>query len=96
VVCDTEGGVLACELELSDGATIAEALASAREKLGDDADWEAAPTGIFGELRTRDFVPTDGDRIELYRTLQIDPRARRRARVAAQGRVKRGVTPHGD
>src|SRR6185312_10997990 len=91
VLCDTERGVLSCELELSDGATIAEALAAARVQLGAVAvavpDWDAAPTGIFGELHARDFVPADGDRIELYRALQIDPRARRRARVAAQGPV---------
>jgi putative ubiquitin-RnfH superfamily antitoxin RatB of RatAB toxin-antitoxin module len=96
VLCDTERGVLSCELELSDGATIAEALAAARAQLGGVADWEGAPTGIFGEPRRRDYVPADGDRIELYRALQIDPRARRRARVVAQGRVKRGLTPPGD
>jgi putative ubiquitin-RnfH superfamily antitoxin RatB of RatAB toxin-antitoxin module len=97
VVCDTERGVLSCELELSDGATIGEALAAARVQLGAVAvavpNWDTAPTGVFGELRVRDFVPADGDRIELYRALQIDPRARRRARVAAQGRVKRGAVP---
>jgi len=96
VVCDTEGGVLSCELELPDGATIGEALAAARVQLGGGADWDGAPTGIFGERHARDFVPADGDRIELYRALQIDPRARRRARVAAQGRVRRGAVPRGD
>ena len=85
-----------CELELPDGATIAEALAAARVQLGAIADWDAAPTGIFGELHGRDYVLADGDRVELYRALQIDPRARRRARVAAQGRVKRGTVPRRD
>lgn len=96
VVCDTERGVLSCEFELSDGATIGDALAAARVQLGAVADWDAAPTGVFGELRARDFVPADGDRIELYRALQIDPRTRRRARVAAQGRVRRGAVPRRD
>ena len=81
---------MACQLELPDGATIAEALAAARVQLGAVIDWDVAPAGIFGELHARDYVPADGDRIELYRPLQIDPRARRRARVAAQGRGKRG------
>ncbi len=96
VLCDSEAGVLACELELSDSATIAEALAAAQEQLGAVADWNAAPTGIFGELHARDYVPADGDRIELYRALQIDPRARRRARVAAYAGVKRGTRPRRD
>ena len=43
--------------------------------------WDSAPVGIFGELRTRDHVPEDGDRIELYRPLKDDPRERRRQRV---------------
>ncbi len=95
IVCDTEQGVLGCELELPDGATIAEALAVARERLGAVADWEAAAAGIFGERQARDYVPADGARIELYRELQIDPRARRRARVAAQAASKRGRTAGG-
>jgi len=93
MVCDTERGVLTCELELPDRATIGDAIAAARVQLGAVADWDAAPTGIFGEPHTRDYVPADGDRIELYRPLQVDPRTRRRARVAAEGRVRRGATP---
>lgn len=93
LLCDTEAGVLSCELELSEEATIGEALAVAEAQLGAVADWKAAPTGVFGEPHARDYVPADGDRIELYRTLQIDPRARRRARVTMQAGVKRGTGP---
>ena len=84
IACDTGQGVLLCELELPDRATIADALAAARLRLGDEAvDWEQAATGIYGRTYPREHVPVDGDRIELYRALQIDPRTRRRARVAA-------------
>lgn len=83
VACDTPAGMLVCELELADDATIALALQAARRLLGDAAaDWQHAATGIYGRERAREFIPADGDRIELYRPLLIDPRASRRARAA--------------
>ncbi len=87
VVCDTAAGIVSCELELPEGATIAEALAAARGRLGEQAaDWERAATGIYGQVYPREYVPADGERIELYRPLQVDPRASRRARAAAAPR----------
>ena len=79
VLCDTPEGVLRCELELADEATIAIALEAARLKLGEAAaDWQCAVTGIYGRIYPRTHVPIDGDRIEVYRALRIDPRAARR------------------
>jgi putative ubiquitin-RnfH superfamily antitoxin RatB of RatAB toxin-antitoxin module len=64
-------------------ASIADAIESARRQAPQaDVPWDSAPVGIFGELRRRDDLPADGDRIELYRPLSDDPRARRRARAA--------------
>jgi len=84
VVCDTPQGILECELELADEATIAVALDAARLKFGEAAaDWPRVATGIFGRVHPRAHVPVDGDRIELYRSLRLDPRAARRARAAA-------------
>ena len=61
-------------------ATIAAAIAAARQQAPDlDLPWDSAPVGIFGETRSRNDVPADGDRIELYRPLRDDPRSRRRA-----------------
>ncbi|HYB64532.1 MAG TPA: RnfH family protein [Steroidobacteraceae bacterium] len=74
-------------VDLPPRATIAEALAAARriaerESAGlDPSLWEAAPVGVFGEPRTRESCVQDGDRVELYRPLRADPRARRRERV---------------
>jgi uncharacterized protein len=76
--------VLCCELTLPDGATVAEALAVARQRLGPVADWDGAAVGIHGQLCSREQLWADGDRIELYRALQLDPRAARRARAARQ------------
>ncbi|HEY3730823.1 MAG TPA: RnfH family protein [Steroidobacteraceae bacterium] len=82
VSCDTPTGVLECELDLPDDATIDAAITAARGRLGEDrADWECAATGVFGRVQPRSHVPLDGDRIELYRPLTIDPRASRRLRA---------------
>jgi putative ubiquitin-RnfH superfamily antitoxin RatB of RatAB toxin-antitoxin module len=93
VACDTPAGILLCELELPDDASIAVALQGARRALGEAAaDWEHAATGIYGRALGREHIPADGDRIELYRPLRIDPRASRRARAAkARGRQKRAL-----
>lgn len=82
VLCDTPQGFIDCVLELPERATIGEALAFAHALLG-RAELVAADaaTGVFGRVRPRSFVPADGDRIEIYRALTADPRARRRARA---------------
>jgi uncharacterized protein len=83
VVCDSAQGVRECALQLPDEANITQALVEARRALGECAvDWESAPTGIYGRMVSRQHVPNDGDRIELYRALQLDPRSSRRARAA--------------
>jgi putative ubiquitin-RnfH superfamily antitoxin RatB of RatAB toxin-antitoxin module len=83
VVCDTAQGIRECELELPNDATIAAALEAARPLLGEQAvDFRSVTTGVFGVVRERQFVPADGDRIEVYRALLIDPRRSRRERAA--------------
>lgn len=83
VACDTSHGVLCCELVVPETATVAEVLAAARPLLSQAAvDWEGGAVGIYGRPCGRDQVPAEGDRIELYRRLQLDPRAARRARAA--------------
>ena len=84
LVCDTPAGLRECVLTLPQNATIAAALEAARAVLGEQAvDWGAAAVGIFGRVRDRSHVPADGDRIEVYRALRMDPRGRRRQRVGA-------------
>jgi putative ubiquitin-RnfH superfamily antitoxin RatB of RatAB toxin-antitoxin module len=80
---------------LPERATVADALVAARraaerECAGLDAAlWETAPVGVFGEPRMRQSPVQDGDRIELYRPLRADPRARRRERVQRERRKRR-------
>jgi uncharacterized protein len=75
-------------VELPAEATIADAIESARRQAPvADLPWDSAPVGIFGEPRVRTDHPADGDRIELYRSLRDDPRARRRARSARRSKA---------
>ncbi len=91
---DVWQGVL--ELDLPEGATVADALDAARVWLraqgqssagtagaADAAEWRTGATGIFGEVCGRDRHLQNGDRVELYRSLIVDPKAARRARAAA-------------
>jgi uncharacterized protein len=69
-------------------ATIAEAIEAARRQApGEAIPWDTAAVGIFGERRNRGDRPADGDRIELYRPLRDDPRARRRAQSLRRPRA---------
>jgi hypothetical protein len=71
-------------------ATIAAAIEAARRQARDiDVPWDSAPVGIFGEPRTRADLPADGDRIELYRPLRDDPKARRRAQSVRRPKADR-------
>jgi putative ubiquitin-RnfH superfamily antitoxin RatB of RatAB toxin-antitoxin module len=81
-------------VELPASARIAEALAAARELAATEPrtveiPWDSAPVGIFGEPRLRSDGCADGDRIELYRPLEQDPRAARRERVQRERRAAR-------
>lgn len=85
-------------VELAADASVAQAIAAARERAREadaasDADipWDEADVGIFGEICSRDRVPDAGDRIELYRPLAQDPREARRERARRlEGRGRRG------
>ncbi len=49
-----------------------------------EIDLERAPLGVFGRSCADDTVLRAGDRVEIYRPLQIDPKEARRRR--ARGR----------
>jgi putative ubiquitin-RnfH superfamily antitoxin RatB of RatAB toxin-antitoxin module len=71
------------QVTLPDEATVADALQCARGQAGRlDVPWDAE-VGIFGALCDRNAVPRDGDRIEIYRPLKVDPKESRRARAVA-------------
>ena len=68
-------------LPMAQGSRLGDALAAAggaAEFYG--VDLANAPVGIFGRLARKDQELKDGDRIEIYRPLKIEPKAARRAR----------------
>jgi len=52
-----------------------------------EQDWDNLSVGIFSRRCRPDTPVQHGDRVEIYRPLQIDPKERRRRR-AVQGSVK--------
>lgn len=69
-------------VQVAPGATVQEALAlSGIERHFPELDLAASPVGIFGKRVKRDTVLKDGDRIEIYRPLIADPKARRMKRA---------------
>lgn len=70
------------ELELPVGATVADAVAAARlSERFPGIDAAALATGVWSRPRPAGTVLRDGDRVELYRPLQADAKAQRRARA---------------
>ena len=73
----------AINVRLPAGATLAEAIARvSRDTRLAGVDVAGCPVGIFGKRARRDTVLADGDRVELYRSLRVDPHQARRRRAA--------------
>ena len=74
------------QLELPDGADLAQALAAAQTQAVSASDppqidWQNAKVGIFGMACGRHIRLSDGDRVEIYRPLAADPKESRRDRA---------------
>lgn len=67
----------AAALELAEGATVAQAVAAA----GFDDDAGTVAYAVFGLRADAETVLREGDRVELLRPLQIDPKEARRRRA---------------
>lgn len=64
--------------EVGSGSTLADVLGEINE-----------PVGVFGELKAPDYILQDGDRIEFYQPLLIDPKDARRARAKKKQKTKK-------
>ena len=49
------------------------------------------PAGVWGQRKSAQTVLADGDRLELYRPLKVDPKRARRERFARQGARATGL-----
>lgn len=67
-------------LALAAGACIQDALAACSLSLG-----EQQACGVWGRTQLPTQVLQDGDRVELYQPLKVDPKVARRERFAQQG-----------
>lgn len=68
-------------LRVDEGCTVADVLEQLPWTQIPGLDAQTVKTGIFGRLVGGDAVLRQGDRIELYRPLQIDPKQVRRERA---------------
>ena len=83
VACVAPGRVFLRELELPEGANVGDAI----EASGLRSAWPRLPVddahvGIFSRKVRLDTILRDGDRVEIYRPLKIDPKEARRKRAA--------------
>jgi uncharacterized protein len=75
---------LIIKLEVPVGTTAIEAVRlSGIEEQFPDIDLASQRLGVFGKLCKNDRPLNPGDRVEIYRPLQVDPRAARRELAAA-------------
>ena len=73
-------------LRMPAGSTVADAIAESGLATLFASEFENdSPVGVWGKLARADQVLKDGDRVEIYRPLHIDPREARRL-LAEQGR----------
>ena len=71
-----------CTVEVPAGATAADAVrASGLPRQYPAIDPDTGPFGVFGEHCSPDTVLRAGDRVEIYRPLEVDPREARRRRA---------------
>ena len=69
-------------LDVEEGATVAQAIReSGIERRFPEVDMSALEVGIWGRPADRSHVLREGDRVEIYRRLEIDPREARRLKA---------------
>lgn len=79
-------------LQVAPGTTLRQALdaCSAQLHLGPDP-WRGLAFGVWGRKAPADHVLRDGDRVEAYRPLRVDPKVARRERFNKQGKRSAGL-----
>ena len=83
------------KLSLPAGSTVADALHVAAQDMNTAARLQAMPQpwllGIWNKKVTQRHALADGDRLEIYRGLRVDPKVARRQRFAKQGAKTAGL-----
>ena len=74
------------ELDLAAGTTVMQAVeASGLAERFPEIEIDPRRLGVFGRLRPPDHPLRDGDRVEIYRPLKVDPKEVRRQRARGEG-----------
>lgn len=77
-----EAQTLLC-VDLPPGVTAGEAVVrSGILERHPEIEWPGAPIGVFGRRADPDRLLREGDRVEIYRPLIVDPKEARRRRAA--------------
>lgn len=86
VFCPDAGTVDAVALRLPSGSTAADAVLASGLAARHAGHWpEPLLVGVWGRRVPPAQALADGDRVEIYRTLRVDPKEARRQRYRAQG-----------
>lgn len=88
--------VFECTLSLPVGSTLAHAVSLARAQSDWPEGWDEArcnslTPGLWGRKAEWQTVLREGDRVELYRPLRVDPKVARRERFNRQGARRAGL-----
>ena len=79
-------------MQLPLGSRLVDAIRESRLLAGlPDATVDALQTGIWGRKQPHDQLLREGDRVELYRALKVDPKVARRERFSRQGAGTTGL-----
>jgi uncharacterized protein len=82
LVCATRKKQISLSITLERSCTISETLKISKIlEYFPDIDLENTTVGVWGKLKTLETMVEEGDRIEIYRPLTIDPMEARRLRV---------------
>ena len=88
--------VLEWPVTLPEGASLRDALsAGPLAQALPPFDIRGASVGVWGRKASFDQILRDGDRVEVYRPLQVDPKVARRERFARQGGKTGGLFARG-
>ena len=79
-------------LRLPNGSRVVDAIRESGLLAGvPDAQVDGLETGVWGRKLPTDHVLREGDRVELYRVLKVDPKVARRERFSRQGARTTGL-----
>lgn len=84
--------VIEIVMSLAPGTTVAQALSQSEAiELLANVDPVLMEVGVWGRRVERQQVLQDGDRLEIYRPLKVDPKVARRERFSRQGAKTTGL-----